>query len=478
MPIKWAFDTETYQNIHIQVYQNLITGEIVVFEISKRRDDTNKLREFYLSEGVFVGFNNMTYDHPLTMYIISKSRTTKQIKKKSDWLISNDFLSYNDKSVDLRRILHLDNVHRSASLKFVECNLCSPDIRDLPFAENKVLSFKEFDELISYCKNDVRETIRLYETCKNAIDFRIQLMSEMGLPNINYSDVKIGTFINQKIYRKHSDKPFIKGGTPRPTLAISDLIPDQVVFKTPYFQKFLETIKAKTLIVKEKGCTDPDTGKDFSIDLTYKKVHYNFKVGGLHSEDKKQDIISTEDQYLLDKDVASMYPNTCANYGYYPEHLGVEWLIGYRQTIETRLDHKHKAHDESLSKEERNVHSLYADALKLSLNGAYGKTNSQYDWQYDPKVTYSVTFTGQLCMLMLIERLGMADITVVSANTDGVLLYVKKGQEKLLTEICEQWMNETMYELEDTFYSRYFAKNVNNYIAIKTDGKVKQKRRI
>lgn len=472
------WDSETYPNFHCQVWKDLKTGQIWIAEISSRKRETLIIREKHY-EFLYnnVGFNSMAYDDPLIRFVISGERSNEEIKKFSDRLIMSDVKPrFHNRTVDMRFILHLDNKHRAASLKYIECNLCSPDVRDLPFPPGKILTSEEMDVVIEYCINDVNETQRLYENSIDAVIFRQKLMEEIGLPCINYSDVKIGSFINLKEYKRNSGKTSVPSkGTNRTRIPIKDIVPKNIKFETPYFQNFLKDILSTSLIVKDKGCNDEKTGKEFHRHLVYKGKEYAFKVGGLHSEDDECDYVNKDGYRLIDKDVASMYPNTCANYGYYPEHLGKPWLDGYREMIATRLNHKANIWNTSLSAEERKRHELYSDAYKLALNGAYGKTNSIYDWQYDPKVTYSVTFTGQLCMLMLVERLGIAGIQVISANTDGVLLYVHESQEEKLESICQQWMEDTLYELEDTFYTRYFANNVNNYLAIKTDGKVKLK---
>ena len=124
-------------------------------------------------------------------------------------------------------------------------------------------------------------------------------------------------------------------------------------------------------------------------------------------------------------------------------------------------------------------------AGKLSLNGVYGKLGSRYSVLYAPHLMISVTLTGQLTLLMLIERAERAGIPVVSGNTDGVLfrcprdLYAGLKKDRLnpspLEAICSQWEKDTTFDLEFGEYTKVFSQSVNSYFAIKPDGGHKRK---
>jgi hypothetical protein len=86
-----------------------------------------------------------------------------------------------------------------------------------------------------------------------------------------------------------------------------------------------------------------------------------------------------------------------------------------------------------------------------------------------------VTVTGQLAMLMMIERLELAGIEVVSANTDGIVTFPHDHQMEALNKIVKDWEEVTTFSTERTFYSSIHNRDVNSYIAIKTNGEVKTK---
>jgi hypothetical protein len=64
------------------------------------------------------------------------------------------------------------------------------------------------------------------------------------------------------------------------------------------------------------------------------------------------------------------------------------------------------------------------------------------------------TITGELSLLMLIEAYELADIHVISANTDGVTIKVHNDKVEKMYEINKWWMDLTSYELERTDYSK------------------------
>ena len=61
-------------------------------------------------------------------------------------------------------------------------------------------------------------------------------------------------------------------------------------------------------------------------------------------------------------------------------------------------------------------------------------------------------------------------ISVVSANTDGIVVKMTECQETVCQGIVADWQNDTDYTLESTDYQSLNSRDINNYIAVKEDG--------
>lgn len=118
-----------------------------------------------------------------------------------------------------------------------------------------------------------------------------------------------------------------------------------------------------------------------------------------------------------------------------------------------------------------------ANSLKTNLNGTFGKLGSKYSIFYAPSELIQVTLTGQLALLMLIEAMELNGIPVVSANTDGVVMAVPDTPEMYARyiQVISWWEQLTGFETEETEYRAVYSRDVNSYVAITTDGKLKTK---
>ncbi len=117
---------------------------------------------------------------------------------------------------------------------------------------------------------------------------------------------------------------------------------------------------------------------------------------------------------------------------------------------------------------------IETQSKKIQLNGSFGKFGSKYSFLYSPQLLLQTTLTGQLCLLMLIERIS-AYADILSANTDGVTFRYSKSRKPTIDKIIARWEQDTSFVTEETEYRALYSANVNNYLAIKTDGKIKSK---
>lgn len=116
-----------------------------------------------------------------------------------------------------------------------------------------------------------------------------------------------------------------------------------------------------------------------------------------------------------------------------------------------------------------------ANTNKISLNGLFGKLGNPWSTVYSPDLLIQVTLTGQLALLMLIEQIETAGISVISANTDGIVIKCPRSRYDDLCSTIKHWEQHTGFETEETRYKALYSRDVNSYIALKEGGGVKLK---
>jgi DNA polymerase elongation subunit (family B) len=165
---------------------------------------------------------------------------------------------------------------------------------------------------------------------------------------------------------------------------------------------------------------------------------------------------------VRDADVSSMYPNIAIANRIYPLHLTEKFCDIYKDMYIQRKSYAKNTPENAM--------------LKLGLNGTYGKSNDKYSVFYDPKFTMSITLNGQLSLLMLADRLlAIPKLKLVQLNTDGLTVAMLRESEDKYNEVCNQWQIDVGLELEYVDYSKMYIRDVNNYIAVYTNGKTKRK---
>lgn len=108
---------------------------------------------------------------------------------------------------------------------------------------------------------------------------------------------------------------------------------------------------------------------------------------------------------------------------------------------------------------------------KLLANGTFGKLGSPYCAFYSPDLLLAVTVTGQLLLACLIHDLEkIKGVSVVSANTDGILVRYPKVDRSAFIGTIRDTAMRTGLEFEETPYSAIAMKDVNSYINI-TEGR-------
>lgn len=492
----WVYDIEFYKNFFCVNFRKFPEGDKkVTFEISNRANQREELLEFLRQDGLrLIGYNNVGYDYPVLHELIRNPDIAlydwwKRIQNSIFSGERRDIIWPSDRKVfqiDLFKINHYDNQARSTSLKWLEFTQRWYKVQDLPIKPQEDVPNSMMDLMISYCWNDVDFTFEFAESCWGAVEFRENMSEELGRNVMDYSDVKIGEYLNQLKYLKLTGKNWkdIKDArTQRRVFKLADIIPDVIEFHTPEMKAWLEQIRQEQFVDGEEYMYDiiiagdrfdrmvkygvPVKGK--MMDKEQKKLNciVRFAKGGLHSVDMPRVVKRKEGWTLKEKDVGSMYPRSIVVGGIYPLHLGEEWNQSINEAYHHRLDVL-KPQLKTLEKgspEWKKVNDEQA-LYKLAMNGGgFGKLGSAYSWQYDPLAKYRVTIGCELKLLMLIEQFVMNGIDVVSVNTDGVVVHYPNEKKEVVERIHKEWEAKTDFLLEDTDYRQIVFASVNDYIA-------------
>lgn len=460
---RMLFDVEVYWNYFCVSFMSYNTGAVVYFEMTPDYPmDMGKL-EWMLRSFTLVGFNSNAYDLPMLAMALAgkpcdqiKGATNKIIQE--DWRASDVLKLYRTKA--LKKLDHIDLIEvapLAASLKIYGGRLHVPRMRDLPFHHEARLSPEQMAIVRWYNINDLTQTAFLLESLSEQIALRETLGREYRIDLRSKSDAQIAESIIshevEKLSGQRATKPVIEVGT-----AYHYKIPAFIRYETPLMNWALSVVRDAKFIVGDHGAVEmpPELG---ALQLTIADNVYRMGIGGLHSSESTVAHVAGSDTVIVDRDVTSYYPIIILNQALYPHHLGPNFLRVYRGLVERRVQAK-AAGDK-----------VMADSLKITVNGSFGKLGSKYSVLYSPDLLIQVTITGQLSLLMLIERLELRGITVVSANTDGVVIKCPKSRQAELEWYIKQWEEETGFQTEETQYSAYYSRDVNNYIAVKVPDK-------
>jgi len=462
----WVFDIESYPNFFSVIFKNVTTKEIKEFVVFEDRNDIDELHTFINdSRQWFVGYNSFNFDNQLLNFIyknhfeLSMSPTsaiTDNIHMLVMQIINSDVITYKYrlpfKSLDLMKI----GFYRK-SLKLIGVALKWPKLQELPYPPGSYIMADQVDTVLKYNMNDVLITEQLFYHLEDNIKLRFNIAKRYGVRVYTESDSGIANRLLEKFHSEATGLPFSafkELRTIRKFIPFNQVVFDEIHFNTNTFDKLLEEVK------------DFKYYKDlpfFSKTVTFDGIRYKMGVGGLHSIDTGAQFEETDEAYLIDADIGSMYPATLINNQLAPAHLGSKFLKNFTNLRDERL----------LAKKNKDM--TPAEGLKIVLNSAIGKTLNEHHWLYDPIVNLKVTVNGQLFLFMLIERLALSGLHTISANTDGITVIVPKNELSKYQEICKSWEADTRYDLEYTYYKKYARRDVNNYIAIKDDGDVKTK---
>ena len=413
-----------------------------------------------------ISFNGINYDIPL-LRLFFANNDNATLKKASDAIIVENMRPWELETMYGGADFHPDHIDLievapgMVGLKLYGGRMHSHRLQDLPIDPAANITPADRPVLKDYCINDLNTTIDMYFQLKPQIDLRVAMSAKYDIDLRSKSDAQIAeAVIRQEVQKKVGRKIYRPDISPDYTFKYR--IPEFISFTAPGMQKVLEIIRNATFTINEKGSVElPQIFESMRICIG--SGTYTMGIGGLHSNESCSSHVSNESVFLKDRDVTSYYPSIILNQSLYPAHMGEAFLEVYQGIVSQRIEAK------------RTGDKVTNEAMKIMINGSFGKFGSKWSVLYSPDLLIQTTVTGQLALLMLIENIELAGFTVVSANTDGIVIKGYESRVEDLNGVISYWEAVTGFNTEETEYRALYSKDVNNYVAIKPSGEVKLK---
>lgn len=480
----FVYDIEVFQNIFHCSVLNTETKEVHKFEISSRKNQLSELISFFKqvnspvswndnyttncsidSDKIFCGYNNLHYDNPVINYIIEYEHV---LAEKPVLVITNSIFNLSREitnseeniekwkrwkyqvwfdSFDILTMLYSNKLR--VGLKEIQVTMQYKNVQEFVCDWSKPLPIEDFDSMIDYNINDIESTSALLDRCKKDIDLRLAIEDEYGVKVLSKDGVNIGMKILTHKYLEKTGLTWwdIKDlRSPQAYIPLKDVILPFIKYDSPILKSVLDEMKTQVVSPGRKG---------YEKNFVFGGLRYTVGVGGIHSKNDPEIIIPAEDEMLIDIDVASLYPSMLIEYGFYPKHLGPEFLEVYSQIRSERIEAKH------------NGDKIKDSTLKLALNGLSGNLQNEHNFCYSPFAVMQIRINGQLLLLMLAEKLVELGCRIVQANTDGLFVLLKKSIYDKVNNVCREWEQLTKLTLEEDRFEAMYQYAINDYIAVK-----------
>ena len=416
-------------------------------------NDNVGIRNFLMQrDTIFCGYNSKGYDQHI-LKAIACGATPELVKEINDFIIVQErpgwehwFLKQNRfwfDSFDL-----MDDTQVGTSLKHIEAHLSLPiEESEVDFGIDRPLTSEEIESTIHYCKYDVLMTTKLLTLRKSYLEAKLNVGRSIGL-----SDQKALYMTNARLTAAALKAEYVQRYDERnytyPDNLDRSLIPDEVI---QFFDR-----------MQDKSISDEDLFSS-KLSLTIDGAEAVIAFGGIHHAQTNYTEVSARNRVIRNFDVASLYPSLMVYYGYTSRNIPSSEI--FENFYHTRLQAK------------KNGDKHTANTLKLILNTTYGASLAKTNPLFDPLMGRSVCITGQLSILELAMRYlrECKTLRILQLNTDGLMISLDESELPIVYRLNDEWQQTKHLELEEDKIAAIYQKDVNNYIAVYENGKVKTK---
>lgn len=487
--------------------------------------------ETLLQHFTIVTFNGVNYDMPMLCLALAGA-SCEQLKTANDEMIVTKmkwWVMLKKYGLRIPRwIDHIDVMEPTpgvrVTLKQYACRMHSELVQDSPVNFTLPIDTAHIPQEIEYCRNDRKVTLQLRKAIHSRLALRIKLSERYEVDLRSKSDAQMAEAMTKKVWGQRMERLVMEGqpvpvtdyktgwdGRIEPVIPhiphgtkFKTVIPSYIEFVTPYMQSVLQLVRDCEFTVIDKdeawlmgdgseplgpdgkklktGVAIPKELKGLTIDMGRVApegtgLNLRMGIGGLHSQESAQVCRSELGKGTMwTADVAAYYPQNIVNSGMNPPQLGLLFQEIYGGFKHERDHAKLKLATLVVGSELWEEINTITSGYKIVNNGVFGKLFSRHSIFYFPQMGISVTVGyGQLSLLMLIERLVLSGIRVVSANTDGIEMFVPLGREWIAKQVMSWWEKTCNLTLEIHPYLALVSRDVNNYVSLQFDGSVKRK---
>lgn len=404
---------------------------------NKILNDPDALREIYEKNknNIWVGYNSRSYDQ----YILKGILLGMDPKKINDHIIVKNLGGWQySRAFNQIQFYNFDIMtDKFKGLKQLE-GFMGNDIREttVNFNIDRKLTPKEIEETFFYCNHDVEQTMKVFINRKEEFDSQMNLIKTFKLPlkYINKTKAQLSAIILEADKREHDDE-----------------------FKITIVDT-LKVEKYKSIVNWYRNPVNLDYKKKLEIEVA--DVIHLFGWGGLHGARVKYQ----DEGIFINSDVTSFYPSLMIEYGFLSRN--VRHAEKFKEIYDIRVELK----KEGKKKEQA--------PYKIVLNSTYGASKDKYNNLFDPLQANNVCINGQLLLLDLIEHVTdkIPGAKLIQSNTDGVMFKLPNEETiDIYKDVCKEWETRTRMGLEHDLIKKVIQKDVNNYIIVMDNGKIKSK---
>jgi hypothetical protein len=306
----------------------------------------------------------------------------------------------------------------------------------VPFDIDRPLTSSEIEETIDYCKDDVYNLIEVFLKRKSEFDSQLALVKEFNLPlsALGKTQAQLAATILGAKRKSLTDEWDIR-------------LPDNLQL-------------GKYQVVGDWFLNKDNHNYDAKLEFEIAGMTNVIAFGGLHAGRNKFSYVCKDDEVILDADIGQMYPNIMLHYNL--QSRGVSDKNKLKDILETSMRLKREG-----KKQER-------EPYKRICNIVYGACGDRFNPMYDALHRNLVCVFGQVLMIDLIDKIEDL-IFSLNHNTDGIFFVIKKKDIPELKRRISEWEQRTHLKMEYEEYSKMIMKDVNNYLAVMTNGKIHAK---